>query len=77
MDRKVIEVVVEFVRDAVTSPTNRNNPIMLELKYLATARHLATGKMHLFAQDYYYLGTSSDLEIIPPRLYFVWCIRTG
>ena len=26
MDRRGIEVVVELVRDAITFPTNRNNP---------------------------------------------------
>lgn len=33
MDREGIEVVVELVRDAITFPTNRNNPITPELKY--------------------------------------------
>ena len=28
-------------------------------------------EMQIFAKDYYYLETSSDLEVIPPRLCFV------
>ena len=32
MDSKEIEVVVELVRDAITSPINRNNPITPEVK---------------------------------------------
>ena len=51
MDREGIEVVVEVVRDTITSPTNLNNPIMPELKYLATLLYLATGRMQLFAQN--------------------------
>ena len=47
MDREGIEVVVELVRDAITSPTNRNNPITPELKCLATLQYLATGIMQL------------------------------
>ena len=76
-DREGIEVVVELVRDTITSPTNRNNPITPELKCLATLRYLATGKMQLFAWDQYYLGTSSDSEIIPPHPCFMQRIRTG
>ena len=51
MDREGIEVVVELVRDTITSPTNPNNPITPELKYLATLRYLATGKMQLCNAD--------------------------
>ena len=51
MDREGIEVVVELVRDAITSPTNRNNPIKPELKCLATLWYLATGKMQLCNAD--------------------------
>ena len=77
MDREGIEVVVKLVREAITFPTNRNNPIMPELKCLATLRCLAMGKMQLFIRDEYYLETSSGLEIIPPRLCFMQRIRTG
>ena len=45
MDREGIEVVVELVRDAISSPTNQNNPIIPELNCLAILRYLATGKM--------------------------------
>ena len=44
MDREGIEVVVELVRDAITSPTNQNNPITPELKCSATLWYLATGE---------------------------------
>ena len=77
MDREGIEVVVELVRDTITSPTNRNNPITPELKCLATLQCLATGRMQLCAWDEYYLETSSDLEVIPPRLCFVRHIHTA
>ncbi|KAK0142304.1 LanC-like protein 2 [Merluccius polli] len=43
--------LVELVRDAITSPTNRNNPISPEIKCLATLRYLATGKMQLCNAD--------------------------
>ena len=43
--------LVELVRDAITSPINRNNPISLEIKCLATLRYLATGKMQLCNAD--------------------------
>ena len=46
-----IKLVVELVRDAITSPTNRNNPISPEIKCLATLRYLATGKMQLCNAD--------------------------
>lgn len=51
LNREGIEIVVELVRDAITSPTNRNNPITPELKCLATLRYLATGKMQLCNAD--------------------------
>ncbi|KAK0143471.1 putative nuclease HARBI1 [Merluccius polli] len=47
LNREGIQLVVELVRDAITSPTNRNNPISPEIKCLATLRYLATGKMQL------------------------------
>ena len=43
--------VVELVRDAITSPTNRNHPISPEIKVLTTLRYLATGKMQLCNGD--------------------------
>ncbi|KAK0137691.1 hypothetical protein N1851_002084 [Merluccius polli] len=48
LNREGIKLVVELVRDAITSPTNRNNSI--EIKCLAT-RYLATGKMQLCNAD--------------------------
>ncbi|KAK0137929.1 putative nuclease HARBI1 [Merluccius polli] len=51
LNREGIQLVVELVRDAITSPTNRNNSISLEIKCLATLRYLATGKMHLCNAD--------------------------
>ena len=39
---------MELVRDAITSPTNRNNQISPEIKCLAT---LATGEMQLCNAD--------------------------
>ncbi|KAK0143871.1 Aggrecan core protein [Merluccius polli] len=47
-DTVPLEVIV---RDAITSPTNRNNPISPEIKCLATLRYLATGKMQLCNAD--------------------------
>ncbi|KAK0142288.1 putative nuclease HARBI1 [Merluccius polli] len=43
--------LVELLRNAITSPTNRNNPISPEIKCLATLRYLATGKMQLCNAD--------------------------
>ena len=51
LNREGIKLVVELVRDAITSPTNRNNPISPEIKCLATLRYLATGKMQLWNAD--------------------------
>ena len=51
LNREGIKLVVELVRDAITSPTNRNNPISPEIKCLATLRYLATGKMQLCNAD--------------------------
>ena len=45
LNREGIKIVVELVRDAITSPTNRNNPISPEIKCSATLRYLATGKV--------------------------------
>ncbi|KAK0153215.1 putative nuclease HARBI1 [Merluccius polli] len=51
LNREGIKLVVELVRDAITSPNNRNNPISPEIKCLATLRYLATGKMQLCNAD--------------------------
>ena len=51
LNREGIKLVVELVRDAITSPTNRNNPIGPEIKCLAALRYLATGKMQLCNAD--------------------------
>ena len=51
LNREGIKLVVELVQDAISSPTNRNNPISLEIKCLATLRYLATGKMQLCNAD--------------------------
>ncbi|KAK0144219.1 putative nuclease HARBI1 [Merluccius polli] len=51
LNREGIKRVVELVRDAITSPTNGNNPISPEIKCLATLRYLATGKMQLCNAD--------------------------
>ncbi|KAK0150793.1 putative nuclease HARBI1 [Merluccius polli] len=51
LNREGIQLVVELVWDAITSPTNRNNPISPEIKCLATLRYLATGKMQLCNAD--------------------------
>ena len=51
LNREGIKLVVELVRDAITSPTNRNNPISLEIKCLATLHYLAIGKMQLCNAD--------------------------
>ena len=48
------------MRDALTSPTNRNNQISPEIKCLATLRYLATGKMQLCNAD--------DLKISQPSV---------
>ena len=60
LNREGIKLVVELVRDAITSPTNRNNPISPEIKCLATLRYLATGKMQLCNAD--------DLKISQPSV---------
>ncbi|XP_052000928.1 putative nuclease HARBI1 [Xyrauchen texanus] len=51
LNREGILIVVALVRDAITAPTNRNNPISAELKCLTTLRYLATGKMQLCNAD--------------------------
>ena len=51
LNREGINFFVELVRDAITSPTNRNNSISPEIKCLATLRYLATGKMQLCNAD--------------------------
>ena len=51
LNREGIKLVVELVRDAITSPTIRNNLISLEITFLATLRYLATGKMQLCNAD--------------------------
>ena len=51
LNREGIKLVVELVRDAITSPTIRNNSISPEIKCLATLRYLATGKMQLCNAD--------------------------
>ena len=51
LNREGIKLVVELVRDAITSPTNRKNQISPEIKCLATLRCLATGKMQLCNAD--------------------------
>ena len=38
LNREGIKIVVELVRDAISSPINRNNPISPEIKCLATLR---------------------------------------
>ena len=61
LNREGIKLVVELVREAIMSPTNRNNPISPETKCLATLRYLATGKMRLCNTDY--LGISLCLFV--------------
>ncbi|KAK0149041.1 Golgi SNAP receptor complex member 1 [Merluccius polli] len=51
LNREGIKLVVELVRDAITSPTNRNNSISPEIKCLATLQYLATGTMQLCNAD--------------------------
>ena len=51
LNREGIKLVVELVRDAITSLTNRNNSISPEIKCLATLRYLATGKMQFCNAD--------------------------
>ena len=36
LNHKGIMIIVELVKDAVTSPTNRNNPITPEIKVVTT-----------------------------------------
>ena len=45
LDRAGIMFVVDLIRDALTSPTQRHNAISLEMKVITTLRYLATGKM--------------------------------
>ncbi|XP_035278886.1 putative nuclease HARBI1 [Anguilla anguilla] len=56
-------IIVELVRDAVTSPTNRNNPITLEIKVLTTLRYLVTVKMQLCIADELGISQSSVSRI--------------
>lgn len=55
---KGILMVAELIRDAITSPINRNNPITLEIKVWTTLRYLATRKMQSCSAD--------ELEISQP-----------
>ena len=63
LNREGIKLVVELVWDAITSLTNRNNPISPEIKCLATLRYLATGKMQLCNADD--LGISQHQSAVP------------
>ncbi|XP_056605038.1 putative nuclease HARBI1 [Triplophysa dalaica] len=60
LNREGILIVVDLVRDAITVPTIRNNPIRAELKCLTTLRYLAMGKMQLCNAD--------DLAISQPSV---------
>lgn len=51
LDRGGILLVTDFVRGAITPPTNRSNAISAEMKVLTTLRYLATGKMQLCNGD--------------------------
>ncbi|KAK9976517.1 hypothetical protein ABG768_021722 [Culter alburnus] len=64
LNRGGIMTVVELVRDAVTSPTNRNNPITAEIKVLTTLRYLATGKMQLCSADELHISQPSVSRIL-------------
>ncbi|KAK0156427.1 putative nuclease HARBI1 [Merluccius polli] len=64
LNREGIKLVVELVRDAITSPTNRNNSISPEIKCLATLRYLATGKMQLCNADDLGISQPSQLHRI-------------
>ena len=60
LNREGIKLVVELVRDAITSQTNRNYPISPKIKCLATLRYLATGEMQLCSAD--------DLKLSQPSV---------
>ena len=68
LDRAGIMVLVEHVRDAITSPTNRRNPISPEAKMVTTLRYLATGKMQLCGGDELGLSQPSVSRIIHQTL---------
>ena len=51
LDREGILFVTDLVRDRLTSPTNRNQPLTPEMKAVTTLRYLATGKMQQCSSD--------------------------
>ena len=59
LNREGTNILLELVRDAITSPTIRNNPISPEVKCLITLRFLATAKMQLCNADDFRISQSS------------------
>ena len=61
LNREGIMIIVQQVKDAVTSPTNINNLLTLEIKVRTTLRYLATKEMQLCSADE--LGRLSHLSV--------------
>ena len=51
LDRAGIMFVVDHIKDALTSPTQRHNAISPEMKVITTLTYLATGKMQQCSSD--------------------------
>ena len=51
LDRAGITIVVDLIRDALTSPTQRHNALPPKMKVITTLRYLATGKMQQCSSD--------------------------
>ncbi|XP_048852793.1 putative nuclease HARBI1 isoform X2 [Brienomyrus brachyistius] len=64
LDHDGIMFVVELIRDALTSPTQRSNAITPEMKVITTLRYLATGKMQQCSSDDLCLSQPSISRVI-------------
>ncbi|KAK0132297.1 putative nuclease HARBI1 [Merluccius polli] len=63
-----IMFVVDLIRDALTSPTQRHNAISPEMKVITTLRYLATGKMQQCSSDDLGLSQPSISNVIKQTL---------
>ncbi len=67
-DRAGLMFVVDLIRDALTSPTQRHNAIPPEMKVITTIKYLAPGKMQQCSSDDLGLSQSSISRMITQTL---------
>ena len=68
LDHAGIMFVVDLIRDALTSPTQRHNAILPEMKVITTLRYLATGKMQQCSSEDLGLSQPSTSRVINQTL---------